>query len=522
MDTGIVLDEAQRQVVDHDGGPLLVLGSPGHRQDHRAGRALGPTRHRARPSRTGSCSSSRPANARSRCATSSRSGSPRTAVLEVPVHTWHALAYHLVTRYYRRARLLAAPDPADDGGAVGRRPRPARTEEPRGVGTRTATTSCADAFVAEVADFCVRAGHRGLDDDDLARARGRTSGARRGRRVRDARTASTCAPDSLLDYAELVARCDATAHGRRRHPRGRAQAVLARARRRRAGARAGAAAAPAAAELRRTSCAQAIPTRRSRPSVAPTRRWLDRFVDAVAPTHERVVLETRSPLREADRRRRRAPHRARRQAHDPTTARRRSRAPGRIGRASTLRDDGRRDRSRRARDPRAHLCTAVPYDRMAILLAQPGTYGSPSKRVLRSLDVPYRTISRDGPCGRSRPCAPCSICAGSRCSTTRGRRPGEGRPVLRRCSDCHPYRVRELDRDARMRRGHDAVALLETTARRPPTSPSSARSATRRRANPDDPADATFARIFDTSAWCSDLGAAPCATIARPPHTSTR
>ena len=31
------------------------------------------------------------------------------AVLEVPVHTWHALAYHLVTRYYRRLGYAEPP-----------------------------------------------------------------------------------------------------------------------------------------------------------------------------------------------------------------------------------------------------------------------------------------------------------------------------------------------------------------------------------------------------------------------------
>ena len=40
-----VLDAAQRQVVEHPGGPLLVLAGPGHRQDHHAGRGgRGPRR----------------------------------------------------------------------------------------------------------------------------------------------------------------------------------------------------------------------------------------------------------------------------------------------------------------------------------------------------------------------------------------------------------------------------------------------------------------------------------------------
>src|SRR3954464_9340745 len=97
----MVLDDAQRQVIDHDGGPLLVLGSPGTGKTtvlverwvrlatqvtdpHRVLLLL-PTRERA---------------LRLRDELPYRL--PQAAVLEVPVHTWHALAYHLVTRYYTK------------------------------------------------------------------------------------------------------------------------------------------------------------------------------------------------------------------------------------------------------------------------------------------------------------------------------------------------------------------------------------------------------------------------------------
>ena len=45
----------------------------------------------------------------------------------------------------------------------------------------------------------------------------------------------------------------------------------------------------------------------------------------------------------------------------------------------------------------AHIVDGIPYERMAILLAQPATYVHPLKRVLSSLDVPYRIDSGDRP-----------------------------------------------------------------------------------------------------------------------------
>src|SRR5438874_9292786 len=102
------LDGPQRQVVDHDGGPLLVLGSPGTgkttvlverwvrlakdvAEPHRILLLL-PTRERALALRD-----ELPYRL------------PQAAVLEIPVHTWHALAYHLVTRYYRRLGYAQPP-----------------------------------------------------------------------------------------------------------------------------------------------------------------------------------------------------------------------------------------------------------------------------------------------------------------------------------------------------------------------------------------------------------------------------
>ena len=159
------LDGAQSKVVDHDGGPLLVLGSPGTgkttvlverwvRLARRTGEPhrvllLVPTRERA---------------------LALRDELPwrleQNAVLEVPVHTWHALAYHLVTRYYRRLGYSQPPvrlNSAEQWSVVrGLLDTENETDWGRyGHHLRT------EALTSEVADFCVRAGYRGLDDDDL-------------------------------------------------------------------------------------------------------------------------------------------------------------------------------------------------------------------------------------------------------------------------------------------------------------------------------------------------------------------
>ncbi|HEY8200492.1 MAG TPA: ATP-dependent DNA helicase [Actinomycetota bacterium] len=160
------LSELQAAAVRHDGGPLLVLGGPGTGKTHvleRRWLAL---------AGSGSLRSHRvlllctnrayAMEARDRLVWAL----PDPATIEVPVYTWHALAYHLVSRYHPRLgyreppvlltgpeqwglvrELLAAEHPADW-------PRWAERLTDRG-------------FVDEVADFCLRVGQRLMPDEDL-------------------------------------------------------------------------------------------------------------------------------------------------------------------------------------------------------------------------------------------------------------------------------------------------------------------------------------------------------------------
>ncbi len=199
--TTIELDAVQRRVVDHDGGPLLVLGSPGTGkttvlverwvrlatgdvEPHRVLLLL-PTRDRALALRD-----ELPFRL------------PQTAVLEVPVHTWHALAYHLVTRYYRRLGYTQPPirlTTAEQSAVV----RDLLNSENVKKWGRYGDHLLTDAFVSEVADFCVRSGHRGLHDEDLE-----ALGAERPEHAAVAeftlRYREHLRGSSALDYAELV------------------------------------------------------------------------------------------------------------------------------------------------------------------------------------------------------------------------------------------------------------------------------------------------------------------------------
>src|SRR5919108_5829510 len=144
------LDNAQARVVTHDGGPLLVCGSPGTGkttvlverwvrlatdvvEPHRV-LLLVPTRERA---------------------LALRDELPfrldRPAVLEVPVHTWHALAYPLVTRYYRRLGYDQPPIRLTNAEQTSVVRELLATERPKDWG-RYGDYLTSEAFALEVAD----------------------------------------------------------------------------------------------------------------------------------------------------------------------------------------------------------------------------------------------------------------------------------------------------------------------------------------------------------------------------------
>jgi superfamily I DNA/RNA helicase/RecB family exonuclease len=492
----IVLDDVQERVVSHDGGPLLVLGSPGTGKTtvlverwvrlatdvvdpHRV-LLLVPTRERA---------------------LALRDELPfrldRPAILEVPVHTWHALAYHLVTRYYRRLGYDQPPirlTNAEQTSVV----RELLTGERKRDWGRYGEFLDADAFVAEVADFCVRAGHRGLDDDaleQLAKQRPEhASVVAFALRYREHLKKA-----AALDYAELVAaatRLLASSDDIRSAVQKRFTHVLVDDAQELA---------PAQLQLLRRLNTSALVCAGDPDSAIEAFRgadptWLDRFQE-VSGDHERVVLTTG--------------HRYGAEiggiaseliSHSPDPSDHRA--------IAFEGPDGSQDMrvyatmagelEAVAREIRAaHLLRQIPYDDMAILLAQPGTYGHAVERVLRTFEIPTRAISSDGLRTQPSVRAVLDVCklALFEDVTDDLVKAVMSSPMF----GFHPYRVRELERDARMRRGTTLAGVIDVADGDDLAELRRVRDAAS--IDPDESADATFARIFETSTWCRTVAA---------------
>jgi superfamily I DNA/RNA helicase len=488
------LDQAQQRVVDHDGGPLLVLGSPGTGKTTvlverwvRLATELGephrilllvPTRERA---------------------LALRDELPwrldAEAIVEVPVHTWHALAYHLVTRYYRKLGYTQPPirlTTAEQSAVVREL---LETEKPSAWGPYREHLM-ADAFVAEVADFCVRAGHRGLDDEDLERL-----GDRRPEHAAVTafalRYRTYLRNQSALDYAELVlaaTRLLTTDDDIRSAVTRRFTHVLVDDAQELA---------PAQLNLLKRLNTERLVCAGDPDSAIEAFRgadpgWLERF-ETVAPSHERIALVTchRYGKSIGD-----VPASLIAHAHDLGSHRATSYVGPEDGSvelrcystmAGELEAVAREIRS-------AHLLNDVPYDRMAILLAQPSTYGFTVERVLRGFGVPARSISTEGL--KTQPAVRAVL---DLCKLALFDDPTDDLTKAVLCSPLfglHPYRVRELDRDARMRRGKTLGELIEEREDEDLAELRRVRDAVR--TDPNEPADATFARVFDTSAWCRE------------------
>lgn len=162
----IDLDEAQRSVVERDGGPLLVLGGPGSGKTHTLEQRY------LRLAGTGDLAPHRilmlcvnrrySQDAKDRLVWAL----PQRATIEVPVYTWHALAYHLVSRYYPHLKYREAPvllTGPEQWGVVRHLMTQDRTSDwphwRERLGER--------AFVDEVADFCLRVQQRRMPAEEL-------------------------------------------------------------------------------------------------------------------------------------------------------------------------------------------------------------------------------------------------------------------------------------------------------------------------------------------------------------------
>lgn len=198
-----LLDEAQCRVVEHRGGPALVLGGPGTGKTHvLEQRYLRLTEaERMAPHQILLLCSNRAyaVEARDRLVWAL----PHMATVEVPVYTWHALAYHLVTRYhpalgYREPPvLLTGPE---QWGVVRELLAGEHPLDWPLWGDRLRDR----AFVDEIADVCLRAEQRlmGPEDlEDLARHRPEWAEVLRFY----SRYLEYLKAESRLDYAGLIA-----------------------------------------------------------------------------------------------------------------------------------------------------------------------------------------------------------------------------------------------------------------------------------------------------------------------------
>lgn len=198
------LDEHQQRVVDHDGSPLLVLGGPGTGKTAalearylRLASSEGLAPHRIlmlTPSRVYS------AEAKDRLMWAL----PHNASIEIPVHTWHALAYHLVTRYCRALGYREPPvllTATEQWGVV----REMLAREQR-VDWPTWGERLTDrGFVDEIADFCLRVEQRMSGEEDdlnsiLVRRPDWSEAVAFYRRYRD-----YLKEEARLDYSGLIA-----------------------------------------------------------------------------------------------------------------------------------------------------------------------------------------------------------------------------------------------------------------------------------------------------------------------------
>lgn len=162
----IALDEVQRRAVYHEDGPLLILGAPGTGKttvlEHRYLRLA--AEPELAPHRVLFLCTNRSYSMQAKDRLARRL--PHEAMIEIPLFTWHALAYHLVSRYYRVLGyeeppvLLTAPE---QWGTV----RELLAGESRSDWPIWADRLLERGFVDEVADFCLRLQQRMMDPDEL-------------------------------------------------------------------------------------------------------------------------------------------------------------------------------------------------------------------------------------------------------------------------------------------------------------------------------------------------------------------
>jgi superfamily I DNA/RNA helicase/RecB family exonuclease len=486
------LDDSTRHVVEHDGGPLLVLGSPG------TGKSAALVRRWLRlatevvaPHRVLLLVGTRERALELRDALAWQL--PGRALIEVPVHTWHALAYHLVSRYYR---LLGYPEPpvvltGAEQWAVVR--DLLCTEKPDEWGPYSGQLTT-PAFVDEVLDFCVRAGQRCAADIDL-RQLGSDAIVDFGLRYR-----AELARTSRLDYAGLVAAAarlleiapDVRAAVAQRFPHvlvDDAQNL-------------------APSQLRLLgllATGQLVCAADPDCSIEAFRggdpAWLASFEDRF-PGARRIVLSTgyrtgAGPGAVA----------ARLIGHDPSPgAHRASRFEGPPDATAEIRvfgtlSDEIEAAARAVRE--AHLLGGVPLDRIAVLLTQPALYAHLLRRSLEALGVPVRSPGDRPLAGEQAVRA-----VGDLCRVALDIDAGEDVVIGLLSSPLIGFDAQSLR--ALRRTAAKAEASLLDAARADGSPPANELDSLVNlvTAHRDEPANELFSRIFRASRWCREIVAA--------------
>src|ERR687892_1397115 len=211
------LDATQRGAVEHATGPLCVLGGPG------TGKTTVLEERFVRLATDSTLSPDRilflVPNRAQKIALQDRITerllfeAGLDALIEVPIYTWHGLAYHLVSRHYDRLAyseppvLLTSPE---QWATV----REALAEENEANWPHHRHLLHNRGFVDEVVDFCIRAEQRLLDNnqlDALAAARPAWTDIVRffkSHRSRLRARSRVDYPTLLADAAELIANHD--------------------------------------------------------------------------------------------------------------------------------------------------------------------------------------------------------------------------------------------------------------------------------------------------------------------------
>lgn len=173
MNTGITLDSDQQQVVEHTTGPLAVLGGPGTGKTHvLEERFIALVRDGVSPDRILFLVPNRGQKMalQDRLTRRLLSDEGLAALIEVPVYTWHGLAYHLVSRHYTDLGYSALPvllTAPEQWGAI--RDGLSKEAESNDVNWPHHKHLLRNrGFVDEVVDFFIRVGQRTMEPSDLA------------------------------------------------------------------------------------------------------------------------------------------------------------------------------------------------------------------------------------------------------------------------------------------------------------------------------------------------------------------